>query len=132
LKIYYELKYHYNLEYEANSVFTSVEIPILCSSFPYECRSQNIKHDGHDTSVHGNPQKCTCKDCLRTFYAHSSIFFFKNLIPLIGNTLNKFFNNDIINLKQNSKFFNCSNSYTATITKEIMMTVNDSTEVKLT
>jgi len=61
-----------------------------------------------------------------------AFFFFKNLIPLIGNTLNKFFNNDIINLKQNSKFFNCSNSYTATITKEIMMTVNDSTEVKLT
>ncbi|MHA1233038.1 MAG: hypothetical protein ACTSRP_25355 [Candidatus Helarchaeota archaeon] len=114
-----------------NDVLASIDILILCLNFPCECDSDNIMRDGRDTSVRSNPQKYTCKDCRRTFYAHTSAFF-RNLIPLICNILNDFFKNGIINLKHISKFFNCSNSYASTIVKEIMFAVNDSIEVKLT
>jgi len=50
---------------------------------------------------------------------------------MIGKTLNEFFKNGNINLKQISIFLNCSNSYASTIVKEIMVVVNDSIEVKL-
>ncbi|MHA1309399.1 MAG: hypothetical protein ACTSQO_00600 [Candidatus Helarchaeota archaeon] len=86
--------------------------------------------DGQDIYVCGNPRKYIYKNCRRTFYAYTSAFF-KNLIPLIGNTLNKFLKNDTINLKNFSKFFNCSNSYVSVIAKEIMITINNSTEVNI-
>ncbi|MHA1253125.1 MAG: hypothetical protein ACTSRP_24280 [Candidatus Helarchaeota archaeon] len=92
--------------------------------------SNSIERNGYSISVHSNNQKYTCKDCRRTFYAYISAYF-RNLIPLIGRTLNKFFKNGIINLKNISEFFNCSNSYTFTIVKKIIMAVNDSIEVKL-
>ncbi|MHA1753545.1 MAG: hypothetical protein ACTSYZ_14370, partial [Candidatus Helarchaeota archaeon] len=88
--MYYKYKYYYNLEYKINNIEASIEIPILCLNSLYECNSDNIKQNGHDTSVRGKPQKYTCKSCRRTFYARTSAFF-KNLIPMIGKTLNEFF-----------------------------------------
>ncbi|MHA1249747.1 MAG: hypothetical protein ACTSRP_07135 [Candidatus Helarchaeota archaeon] len=84
----------------------------------------------YDTYIYGDPQKYTCNNYRRTFYTHISVFF-RNLIPLIGKTLNKFSKSGVINLKHVGKFFNFSNSYAPTIVKEIMMTVNDSIEVTL-
>ena len=124
-EMYYESKYRYNLEYKLNDITASLEVTILCWSFPSECNSYNIKRDGHDTSVRGNPQKYTCKSCRRTFYAHTRTFF-KNLIPSISNTITKFFKNGTIDLKHISQTFNCSNSYASTIVKEIIMAVNNS------
>jgi transposase-like protein len=37
-----------------------------------DCESDDIKLNGHDTSVEGNPQKLKCRNCGKSFYPHTS------------------------------------------------------------
>ena len=44
------------------------QIECLCP----RCTSDNIKLNGHETTVKGNPQKCYCRDCGAYFFPHTS------------------------------------------------------------
>lgn len=49
---------------------TVATLPCLCPA----CTSTDIKHNGHDTSVNGNPQYLKCNACGMTFYIHTSYY----------------------------------------------------------
>ncbi|TFF96452.1 MAG: hypothetical protein EU547_06420 [Promethearchaeota archaeon] len=67
--------YYHNLSFKVNEYEGSYNIPILCPNISRGCKSNNIKKDGHDTSVKSSPQKFTYNDCGITFYAHTSAFY---------------------------------------------------------
>lgn len=45
-------------------------LPCLCPA----CTSTDIKYNGHDTSVKGNPHYLKCNACGMTFYVHTSYY----------------------------------------------------------
>ncbi|MHA1381092.1 MAG: hypothetical protein ACTSRG_22215 [Candidatus Helarchaeota archaeon] len=68
-KVYYRVKFNINgAEEEFNN-------PVLCPNYSGGCKSENIKKNGHDSSIKDKPQWLFCKDCERQFYIHSSGWF---------------------------------------------------------
>ncbi|MBD3227210.1 MAG: hypothetical protein GF329_03395 [Candidatus Lokiarchaeota archaeon] len=70
--------YYNDFAFKVNDREGYFGIPILCPNTSKGCKSENLKKDGHDTSVKSSPQNYTCKDCRITFYAHTS-YFYRNI-----------------------------------------------------
>ena len=53
--------------------------PVLCPGGSKGCKSENMKKNGHNTSVKSSPQKYICKDCKLLTY----IIFQSKLIVVL-------------------------------------------------
>ncbi|TFF95152.1 MAG: DDE domain-containing protein [Promethearchaeota archaeon] len=122
--------YYHNLVFKVNNYEGSYNIPILCPNTSRGCKSDNIKKDGHDTSVKSSPQKYTCKDCGTTFYAHTSAFY-RDIESNINEFMLNLFEKGKIDNNTVKELLECSNSSVSIILKRIMEAVNESFEVKM-
>jgi transposase-like protein len=75
-----------------NDTTHEVHVECLCP----HCESANIKLNGHDTGVNGNPQKCYCRDCKRYFYPHTS-YHAKNIHSNLKENIGKCLENGRFN-----------------------------------
>ncbi|MCF2138454.1 MAG: hypothetical protein K9W44_00195 [Candidatus Lokiarchaeota archaeon] len=63
-------------------------IEICCPNQKEKGKKQDLRYNGHDTSVKGAPQQILCTTCGKSFYPHTSKFF-KNLKREIRSTISQ-------------------------------------------
>ena len=59
-----------NIKFGKNQNVQEFKLPCACP----KCGSENLKCNGHETGVKGNPQKLFCRDCGRFFYPQTSYY----------------------------------------------------------
>lgn len=120
----------HNIVFSINGYESSLEIPIQCPNTHKGCKSQNLKKNGHDTSVKSKPQKFLCKDCKISFYAHTSAFYCE-FDKVINEALLYLFKGGKLNVEAAKQFLSCANSSVSRILKEIMDAIDNSIVVKM-
>ena len=123
-------KFYQNINFKVNDYESTLEIPIQCPNSSNGCKSDNIKKDGHDTSVKFSPQKFTCKDCQVTFYAHTSAFY-REIEPAVNELMLHLFEKGKIDSNSIKNILECSDSSVSIILKRVMEAINESITVKM-
>ncbi|MHA1269664.1 MAG: hypothetical protein ACTSPY_07725 [Candidatus Helarchaeota archaeon] len=108
--------------YHVNDINGVLEMPILCPNTNNGCSPLNIKKNGHDISMKSLPQKYFCKDCGRSFYAHTS-YHHNEISSLINKFIIKLCNRGRLNLTGLSFMLKCSNSSILPLMKKVMTSI---------
>ncbi|MBD3228706.1 MAG: DDE-type integrase/transposase/recombinase [Candidatus Lokiarchaeota archaeon] len=122
--------YYHEFVFKVNDREGSFRIPILWPNTSKGCKSDNLKKDGHDTSVKSSPQKYTCKDCRITFYAYTS-YFYRNIESNINQYMLNLFEKGRMDKNTVKELLECSDSSVSIILKRIMEAVDESITVKM-
>ena len=123
-------KYYERLIYRVNSTNGILDMPILCPNTNNGCSSLNIKKNGHDMSTKSLSQKYFCKDCGRSFYAHTS-YFHNEISSLINKFIIKLCNGGRLDLTGLSFILKCGNSSISLLMKKVMTSIYNSARIKM-
>ena len=123
-------RFFQNISIEVNGAISKIKIPIYCPNPTGNCMPCNIKKNGHDYSVKGNPQWYYCLDCGRQFYTHTCGWY-TDFQEEFRNTLVKLFEGGRYNVNQIKAELKCSNSTISRLLLQIVESINSSSLTQL-
>jgi transposase-like protein len=123
-------RFEYQLKISLNDAVDEFTVPIYCPNRSKGCKSEDIKKNGHDYSVKGNPQWFYCKACEKQFYAHTSSWFIEFQDQLKA-TFTKLFDRGHYNVREIKAELKCSNSTASRLLIQIVEAVNNSAFTEL-
>lgn len=120
----------YKASFNIDGAKEELEIPIYCPNHSNGCGSENIKKNGHDSSVKDRPQWLFCKDCNKQFYIHTSGWFIE-FQEKLRDILIKLFDGGRYNVREIKAELKCSNSAASRILMKIVDAINNSPYTEL-